>query len=118
MIARYQTMTIREVGEAIDPISLLFAWQQGGDEDGPRNLISSQTADDSSLIRTLAALTTSINSSNGGRFDVLRRGNLDSFLNYDEARKRVSAIAAQTEDSEESQMAKRLAAAFKCGDEY
>ena len=118
MIDRYQRMTFRQVVESIDTVSLLFAWYQGGDEDGPRKLVDGQITNDSSLIRVLTALTSSINSSNGGKFDVLKRDNLKAFIGYDDARKRIEEIAAQLDKSEEQEAARRLVEAFKDGDQY
>src|SRR5262249_19156470 len=36
IVRRYRSMPASEVFSGIDPLNLLFAWRQSGDEDGPR----------------------------------------------------------------------------------
>lgn len=94
MLQRYQALTYEDIFALVDPLDLLFAWSQGGDEDGPRNLIAGCIADDEGLIATLEKLTTYVTSSDRGTYSVLKRNHLASFLDFDNARERIVALAA------------------------
>jgi KAP family P-loop domain len=39
MLARYRAMSATDLFRCPDPVGLLFAWRQGGDEQGPRRLL-------------------------------------------------------------------------------
>lgn len=93
MIARYRSMTIDEVLATPRPLHILFAWNQGGDEEGPRKLIASATESDEGLVTIYEAFTSSIDSSDRGRFTVLKRENVEPFADYDVVRSRLAAIA-------------------------
>lgn len=94
MLQRYQALTRDDLFALVDPLDVLFAWSQGGDEDGPRNLVAACIADDEALVATLEKLTTYVTSSDKGTYSVLKRNNLASFLDYDQARDRTRALAA------------------------
>jgi hypothetical protein len=115
MLARYQTMSPEQVFADIDPVSLLFAWRQIGDEDGPKRLVEENAATNDGLITTLVGLTSIFTSSDRGRFDVLKRDNLSPFLDYDATAERVKALKA---DGNLGERASRLAVAFEAGLEY
>ena len=93
MLQRYQALTRDDLFTLVDPLDVLFAWSQGGDEDGPRNLVASCTADDEGLIKTLEKLTTYVTSSSRGTYSVLKRNHLESFLDFDNARDRAAVLA-------------------------
>ncbi len=93
MIQRYQALTPDDIFGLVNPLDVLFAWSQGGDEDGPKALIAACIATDEGLVATLEKLTTIVSSSDRGTYSVLKRNNLDSFLDFDNARQRVAAMA-------------------------
>ncbi|SFP58551.1 KAP family P-loop domain-containing protein [Mesorhizobium sp. NFR06] len=93
MVSRYKAMTLKEIQQSPRPLSLLFAWQQAGDEDGPRRLLGDHSKLDEGLLETLEELTSQINTSNRGIVTVLARQNIEPFLDYDEAEKRVKELA-------------------------
>jgi KAP family P-loop domain len=109
MLTRYQAMSASDVFRSPDPVSLLFAWRQGGDEQGPRRLIETNIVSDDGLVETLEHLTTTIYSSDRGKVDVLMKGNLAPFLDYENAIQRIHAL--QNHDDLGTR-ARRLAVAF------
>lgn len=114
MISRYRAMSSAEVLAVINPASMLFAWQQGGDEDGPRQIVKSCIETDEGLIETLERLTTKIHSSDRGSFSVIRKDNIERFLDYTIAEERIKALQA---NEMLSGRAKNLAEAFDDGKE-
>lgn len=96
MLRRYHALARDDVFALVDPLDVLFAWSQGCEKDGPRNLIDGCIADDDGLIATLEKLTTYVTSSDRGTYSVLKRNHLESFLDFDSARDRVAALAAGT----------------------
>jgi hypothetical protein len=115
MLGRYQSMSASDVLCNPNPISLLFAWAQGGDEQGPRQFIESSIISDDGLIETLEHLVTTIQSSDRGKVDVLKRDNLSPFADYDEIRQRVRGLHKH---KTLYNRAKRLSSAFDDGHEY
>jgi hypothetical protein len=92
MLARYRAMSASDVFRSPDPVSLLFAWRQGGDEQGPRRLIEANIVSDEGLVETLEHLTTTIYSSNRGKVGVLKEGNLAPFLDYGNVAQRIYSL--------------------------
>lgn len=92
MLNRYRKMSADEVFNTPKPISLLFAWRQAGDPDGPRQLLGSNIASDREFVRTLENLTSTITSSNRGTYRVLKSENVDNFLDFDQAVKRINQL--------------------------
>ena len=115
MLARYRTMSASEIFESPNPISLLFAWNQGGDEEGARKLIQANIVTDHGLVETLEGLTSTIESSSRGRLNVLKKQNLEPFLDYESVRQRMAGLR---EDSNLGQRAERLAVAFDQAREF
>lgn len=115
MLSRYRDMSIRDVFDCPNPISLLFAWRQAGDENGPRQLVEGKITSDEGLIETLENLTTTMESSDRGRFEVLKKENLSFFMNLEDVEPRLHALE---EHGELGGRAKRLAAALDDGDNY
>ncbi len=113
MLSRYRTMTSAEVYSSPNPLGLLFAWRQGGDEDGPRQFVQSTVDSDEGLVDTLEHFTSTVQSSRG-YYTVLTRVNVSPFLDYDDARQKVRVL---TEHHELGERAKRLAAAFDEADD-
>jgi len=115
MLNRYRTMSASDVLGCPNPINILFAWRQTGDEQGPRLLVEKNIESDEGLIETLERMTTKINSSDRGMFDVLKKDNLKEFMDYQHAYRRVSDLK---EDRNLGERASRLAVAFDDGAQY
>ncbi len=97
MLKRYQSMNVDQILSVPDPVSLLYAWNQGGDENGPKELIGSYVKNDDGLVRILESLTSFVNSSDRGRITVLNRRNIEPFLDFDETTNRLKGIASNAE---------------------
>jgi hypothetical protein len=82
LLNRYRAMSANDVLRCPNPMGLLFAWLQGGDGQGPRQLVEGNIVSDEGLIETLERLTSTIESSSRGRFDVLKKDNLAPFMDY------------------------------------
>jgi len=108
MLGRYQAMSASEVFGCPDPVSLLFAWRQGGDEQGPRRLIEGNIVSDEGLVETLEHLTSTIYSSRG-KFDALKKEYLAPFMDYENVTQRILALKNH---NDLGARARRLAAAF------
>ena len=59
MVGRYSRMTLEQILASPEPLNLLFAWRQAGDENGPRELLTASIAEDQNLIRLLEGLSPS-----------------------------------------------------------
>ena len=92
MLDRYRKMTADEVLDSPQPVSLLFAWLQGGDKNGPRRLVETEIASDEGLVKTLERFTSMVDTSDRGRVQVLKENNLSSFMNYETAKSRISKL--------------------------
>jgi hypothetical protein len=108
MLARYQAMSASDVFCSPDPVSLLFAWRQGGDEQGPHRLIETNIVSDEGLVETLEHFTGTIYSSRG-IFDALKKENLSPFMDYENASHRIHALK---DHNDLGARAKQLAIAF------
>jgi hypothetical protein len=114
MLIRYRAMSASDVFGSPDPISLLFAWRQGGDEQGPRRLVETNIVSDEGLIETLEHLT-STRISSRGKFDVLTKNNLAPFVDYENASQRIHALK---DHNDLGARAGRLAIALNDGARY
>ena len=120
-IARYKLMTLEQIGDQLQPLSRLFAWQQGGDETGPRKLISAQIQDDEGLVRVLELLTGRVRSaeSNGIRETAtLSRANVQTLIDYDDARSRIHKLAEHSANGDLRTRAQALRRNFGNGDRF
>lgn len=118
---RYKLMTLEQFGEQLQPLSTLFAWQQGGDEDGPRNLISAQIQDDEGLVRVLELLTGSVRSAEitGIRETAtLSRSNIQTLIDYQDARSRIDQLAEHSVNGDLRARAQVLRRNFENGDRF
>jgi predicted KAP-like P-loop ATPase len=115
IIGRYRAMSASDVFGCPSPINLLFAWRQGGDEQGPRRLVEANIVSDAGLVETLEHLIGTTESSNRGRLDVLKKDNLSHFMNYENAAQRIYALKKH---NDLGSRAMRLAVAFDDGAEY
>jgi predicted KAP-like P-loop ATPase len=115
MLDRYRAMSANDVLGCPNPVSLLFAWQQAGDKERPRLLIEANVTSDEGLVETLEHFTSTINSSDRGTFDVLKKDNLEHFVDYESARLRINSLKMH---GDLGVRAKRLSIAFDDGDGY
>jgi hypothetical protein len=115
MLARYRAMSASDVFPSPDPVSLLFAWRQGGDEQGPRRLIETNIVSDEGLVETLEHLTTTIYSSDRGKVNVLKKENLAPFIDYGNVTQRIYSLKNH---NDLGARARRLAVAFDDGGKY
>jgi hypothetical protein len=112
MLARYRAMSANDVFRSPDVVSLLFAWLQGGDEQGPRRLVERNIVSDEGLVETLEHLTSTIYSSHRGKLDVLKKDNLAPFLDYENVAQRIYDLKNH---NDLGARARRLAVAFDDG---
>jgi hypothetical protein len=115
ILDRFQAMSARDVLGCLEPISLLFAWRQGGDEEGPRHLIEVSIDTDEGLVETLERLTSTIVSSDRGKFNVLKKDTLAPFMDYENVSRRIHTL---NQHSGLGARARRLAVALDDGTEY
>jgi len=114
MLARFRAMSPQDILGAISPIDILFAWSQAGDEDGPRKLAAAVGQDDTGLVEFLEAIALVRHGAKQGSYTALTARNIDTFVDFEETRKRIAAIA--TSVSALSERAQRLSRAFDEGD--
>lgn len=96
ILSRYEAMSAKDVFACPVPLDLLFAWRQGGDEQGPRALIEANIVSAEDLVETLEHMISITVSSNRGKYDVLTKNNLDPFMNYDDVAQRVHELKDHT----------------------
>lgn len=116
MIGRFRNMSADDILSTIRPIDVLFAWQQAGDEAGPRQHIASQIKKDEGLVETLERLTSIHSSSDRGSYSVLSRNNIGPFLDFDEAKRRIEEL--KVVEGPLSERAGKLALAFGDNDRF
>ncbi|WP_082508004.1 KAP family P-loop NTPase fold protein [Methylobacterium sp. Leaf113] len=92
MVSRYEAMSIQDLLSSPNPISVLFAWRQSGDEEGPRRLVEACSASDHGFVETMERFASPIQSSDRGRFKVLKEENIGPFMEFDSAKHRISLL--------------------------
>ncbi|GAB5470382.1 MAG: P-loop NTPase fold protein [Rhodospirillales bacterium] len=115
MLDRYRTMSMNDVFRCPLPINILFAWHQGGDEQGPRQLVEDSVVSDEGFIETLEHLSSTIRSSEEGRVQVLKVENLSPFMSHENVRQRLEDLSGHKELGER---AVKLGAAFDAAVDY
>lgn len=115
MVRRYRAMSAHDVLSSLNPISLLFAWLQAGDAESPRRMVQAKIVTDDGLVDTLECLTGTVQSSGRGSFKVLKKDSLAHFMDYEEAREKISALMLHPALGER---AKLLMTYFEDGDRY
>jgi len=115
MNQRFGSMSLDDFLSAIEARRMLFTWVQGGGGNATKELIEGHLSDDESFLRILQALESIVTTSNG-RFNVLKKSNLDEFIDYDEARERVVGLAEA--DGALQALAQEVLKAFEEGDNY
>lgn len=94
MCWRYHGLSFSDFASTPRPISLLFAWRQMGDPDGPSQLMSRNSVTDEGLVQSLEALT-NIQRHNGSEVIALSRENVSPFLDYNAALSRLVGLSEQ-----------------------
>ena len=121
LIARYRQMSFEEFTRLPQPIGALYAWQQGGDHEGPRALIASAIQTDDGLVSTVEHLCGVIQLASGDsveRVIALSRSNLSDLLDYDSARSRIQRLSSSNGSSDIAERARVLTARFEAGDRF
>lgn len=121
MLDRYRLMTFDDIKGHLQPLSILFAWQQGGDEDGPRNLLAAEVAGDEGLVSTLEHLSGRVQTTTPlaeREIVTLSRSNIASLVDYESARERITRLAESAQDSALREKARVLLASFRRGDHF
>lgn len=94
MIARYRSMTLTEILAVPRSAHIFYAWKQAGDDYGPGKLIQRETAkDDELFVDLVETLSSSVMSSDRGRYAVLKSENVSPFLSYPEVLERLRPMA-------------------------
>jgi hypothetical protein len=121
MIERYRRMSFAEIAATSRPLSLLFAWQQGGDDAGPRELLAAEAATDEGLVSVLEQVTGRVRvaTPNAEReVATLSRSNIASLIDYEQARERITQLAENGQDTNLKAKAKVLLESFRDGDRF
>lgn len=114
MLKRFSETPPDELMRAPNLMSLLYGWKQGGGADEARRWVESQIRTDSGLLTFLSHARGWAANSNVGVYYPLRRNDLQNFLDYEEAVRRVRAIAASSAASEaDRELAAELLRAVK-----
>lgn len=92
LLSRFRAMSVDDLLGAIDPANLLYAWSQAGDEGGPRALVEEAAASDHRLVSLLEKFQSEVLSTDRGRYRVLKRTSLESFLDFSAAEKRLESL--------------------------
>lgn len=117
MVDRYRRLSANDIFALIDLTSLLFAWRQTGDADLPRKVVTEHITTDAGLIEALEGLTTTVNSSNRGNYNVLMRNNFEAFLDYDEIIARIENLKSGLDDEPLTVRARAIAQSFRDSDD-
>lgn len=110
LTGRYRKLDLNQLSAIPNPLNILFAWRQSGDEKGPSIFVHKNIKTNQGLIKMLETMTSMINSSNRGNYQILKRSNLEFFLDYDKAFERITKLVM---DPKLGDRAKALLLAFK-----
>ncbi|UHC17311.1 KAP family NTPase [Methylobacterium currus] len=115
MLDRYKKITIKDLLSSPHPISMLFAWQQAGDDEGPRRLIAEAIKSDHGLVEVLERMVSDTNGSSKGKIKVIHSSNINPFMDAAVIRGRIEALTSHADLGER---AMRLTINFKDGDRF
>ena len=115
LLDRYRAMSALDVFSCPEPLNLLFAWKQGGDEQGPRELLKSHAQSDKGFVEVLENLRSTIQSSDRGRLKVLNKETIAEFMDFNKASSRLSELK---NDPDIGVRACRLEEALRLGTQY
>jgi hypothetical protein len=83
MLGRYRAMSIDEILGVPRAVHIFYAWDQAGDQTGPRALIADAFRTDQGLLNVLNAFTGTGTNSDIGRYTYLRLDELKRFSDED-----------------------------------
>jgi len=112
LLERYRALSLKEFLSLSRPLNTLFAWSQGGDEDGPKALVAKAIATDEGLLDFLIACSSAVHSSDRGTYEVIRRDSVQHFIDFEDARLRVGVMKPDQFDTEYQGKLQRLRSAF------
>jgi hypothetical protein len=115
MIERYRQMSADEVFAVLSPISVLYAWRQGGDEEGARDFVIANIASDEGLLRTLKHFAATIYTGDRRTYQVLKKDDIGLFMDTDAAIQRLQALI---QDPVLGDSAKWVLDAFETGNSF
>ncbi|SHM44778.1 Predicted P-loop ATPase, KAP-like [Sphingobium sp. YR657] len=121
MLARYKAMSLSDFTASSRPLSMLFAWQQGGDDHGPRTLLANGVESDEGLISVLEHLCGRVHTATPTsvrEIVTLSRSNISSLVDYEQSRARITALAENATDEVLRAKAKTLLRSFEDGDRF
>jgi len=121
MLDRYRRMSFDDIKRQLQPLSMLFAWQQGGDEDGPRTLLAAEVETDEGLVATLQHLCGQVRTATptaAREIATLSRSNIASLVDYESARERITRLAEAAQDPALREKASILLESFRDGDRF
>ena len=121
MLARYKAMSFADFAARFQALSMLFAWQQGGDDDGPRKLLAKEIETDEGLVSVLENLCGRVRTAtrtSEREIVTLSRSNISSLVDYEQARARITALAENAPDETLRAKAKTLLGSFEDGDRF
>jgi predicted KAP-like P-loop ATPase len=118
MLDRYREASNARLMGVPDLMSLLYAWRQGGDPEEPRRWVNAQVETDAGLLAFLSRVRGWAAATGVGIYHPLKRSDLENFLNYEDALRRVKVIASSSDASEaDRQRASELLTAFEQGED-
>ncbi len=117
MVGRYRTMSAVEILATPQAAHIFYAWKQAGDEEGPRAVLAAAAGTDEGLVEVLQAFTNSSSSSDRGRFTVLKRENIEHFIDYNDVVERLKTIAT-TGHAEIAEKARQLLAIIEASRDF
>jgi len=112
MLDRYRRLSFDQLFDTPSPASVLFAWSQGGDPDGPRDLLTPHLANDDAVLRIAEALANQVHSSDRGTYVQLRPDSVSPFVPYELLLERISRLADAEGNTPEIKRARALMKAF------
>lgn len=113
MIARYRATPAENILGHSRPLQILFAWAQAGDGEGPRALITAESASDEGLLRVLNAMLTKVSSSDRGVYEVIQPSSAKPFIDLEAARRRVLSLDQSMLPLDAQNQFARVRAAFE-----
>jgi hypothetical protein len=96
MNARYRALGMDAILRQIAPRSILFAWSQGGDAAAAKASVVATTASDEGFLQVLDVLRSEVGTTEG-TYSVLKRENVEVFLDYDEVAARIDVLLASSD---------------------
>jgi hypothetical protein len=119
MLKRYREMPPADLMRVPQLLSLLFAWRQGSSTEEARMRVETQTVTDSGLLAFLSRVRSWRASSNVGVQYPLRQRELENFLDFENAVRRMEAVASSASASDaDRRLASELLLAVEQGRDH